>query len=187
MSERTLSSARRRARDGAARREPRIDERVDPLGHLSAGRAAVAGVPASSSSCRSPRSSSSASGTTTSTRIIPAFVLHQLRGAADSRRSPGGPTCNTLQLRRHRLGAHAADRLHGRLFPRLPRPLADLQMVLFLVCTVPFLTSNIIRMISWIPFLGRNGLLNSALSAARPDRRSRWSSCCSPTSPSCWR
>ena len=38
-----------------------------------------------------------------------------------------------------------------------------MQMVLFLICTVPFLTSNIIRMISWIPFLGRNGLLNSAL------------------------
>jgi len=37
------------------------------------------------------------------------------------------------------------------------------QMVLFLVCTVPFLTSNIIRMISWIPFLGRNGLINGAL------------------------
>jgi putative spermidine/putrescine transport system permease protein len=37
------------------------------------------------------------------------------------------------------------------------------QIGLFLVCTVPFLTSNIIRMISWIPFLGRNGLLNSAL------------------------
>ena len=41
-----------------------------------------------------------------------------------------------------------------------------MQMVLFLVCTVPFLTSNIIRMISWIPFLGRNGLLNSALVGA---------------------
>lgn len=40
---------------------------------------------------------------------------------------------------------------------------AGMQMVLFLVCSVPFLTSNIIRMISWIPFLGRNGLLNSAL------------------------
>ena len=35
--------------------------------------------------------------------------------------------------------------------------------MLFLVCTVPFLTSNIIRMISWVPFLGREGLLNSAL------------------------
>ena len=37
------------------------------------------------------------------------------------------------------------------------------QMVLFLVCTVPFLTSNVIRMISWIPFLGREGLLNTGL------------------------
>jgi putative spermidine/putrescine transport system permease protein len=40
---------------------------------------------------------------------------------------------------------------------------ATWQTVLFLVCTIPFWTSNIIRMISWIPFLGRNGLLNSAL------------------------
>lgn len=41
------------------------------------------------------------------------------------------------------------------------------QTVLFLVCTVPFLTSNIIRMISWIPFLGREGLLNTALLSIR--------------------
>ncbi|ALA20359.1 MULTISPECIES: ABC transporter permease [unclassified Chelatococcus] len=40
---------------------------------------------------------------------------------------------------------------------------ATMQMVLFLVCTVPFLTSNIIRMISWIPVLGRNGLVNATL------------------------
>lgn len=40
---------------------------------------------------------------------------------------------------------------------------STMQMVLFLVCTVPFLTSNIIRMISWIPVLGRNGLVNSTL------------------------
>lgn len=37
------------------------------------------------------------------------------------------------------------------------------QIALALICTVPFWTSNIIRMISWIPFLGRNGLANSAL------------------------
>lgn len=37
------------------------------------------------------------------------------------------------------------------------------QTALFLLCTVPFWTSNIIRMISWIPSLGRNGLVNSAL------------------------
>jgi putative spermidine/putrescine transport system permease protein len=40
------------------------------------------------------------------------------------------------------------------------------QMALFLVCTVPFWTSNIIRMISWIPFLGRNGIFNQALMGA---------------------
>ncbi len=40
---------------------------------------------------------------------------------------------------------------------------AALQSVLFLVCTVPFLTSNVIRMISWVPFLGREGLFNGAL------------------------
>jgi putative spermidine/putrescine transport system permease protein len=34
---------------------------------------------------------------------------------------------------------------------------------LFLICTVPFWTSNIIRMISWIPFLGLHGVFNSGL------------------------
>ena len=37
------------------------------------------------------------------------------------------------------------------------------QIVLFLITTIPFWTSNIIRMISWVPFLGRNGLANTAL------------------------
>ena len=37
------------------------------------------------------------------------------------------------------------------------------QIALFLLCTIPFWTSNIIRMISWIPFLGRNGIANSVL------------------------
>ena len=40
---------------------------------------------------------------------------------------------------------------------------ATWQTVLFLVCTIPFWTSNIIRMISWIPFLGRNGIANTVL------------------------
>jgi putative spermidine/putrescine transport system permease protein len=39
------------------------------------------------------------------------------------------------------------------------------QTVLFIVCTVPFWTSNVIRMISWIPLLGRNGLVNDTLLA----------------------
>jgi putative spermidine/putrescine transport system permease protein len=40
---------------------------------------------------------------------------------------------------------------------------ATTQMVLFLICTIPFWTSNVIRMISWIPLLGRNGLVNQVL------------------------
>ncbi|MTH76829.1 ABC transporter permease [Paracoccus aestuariivivens] len=40
---------------------------------------------------------------------------------------------------------------------------SNVQTILFLVCTIPFLTSNIIRMISWIPFLGRNGIANQTL------------------------
>jgi putative spermidine/putrescine transport system permease protein len=39
----------------------------------------------------------------------------------------------------------------------------QLQIILFLICTIPFWTSNIIRMISWIPVLGREGLLNQLL------------------------
>ena len=37
------------------------------------------------------------------------------------------------------------------------------QIILFLICTIPFWTSNIMRMIAWIPVLGRNGLVNSLL------------------------
>lgn len=37
------------------------------------------------------------------------------------------------------------------------------QIALTLLCTIPFWTSNVIRMISWIPLLGRNGLVNDAL------------------------
>jgi putative spermidine/putrescine transport system permease protein len=42
----------------------------------------------------------------------------------------------------------------------------SMQTVLFLVCTIPFWTSNVIRMISWMPLLGRNGLVNQALLGA---------------------
>ncbi len=38
-----------------------------------------------------------------------------------------------------------------------------MQTILFVLCTVPFWTSNVIRMISWVPLLGRNGLVNQGL------------------------
>ncbi|NEQ47759.1 MAG: ABC transporter permease [Leptolyngbya sp. SIOISBB] len=37
------------------------------------------------------------------------------------------------------------------------------QVLLFLICTIPFWTSNIIRMISWVPLLGKEGLVNQLL------------------------
>ena len=40
------------------------------------------------------------------------------------------------------------------------------QMALMLICTIPFWTSNVIRMIAWIPLLGRNGIVNGALTRA---------------------
>ena len=40
---------------------------------------------------------------------------------------------------------------------------AAMQTLLFVICTIPFWTSNVIRMISWVPLLGRNGLVNQAL------------------------
>ena len=41
-----------------------------------------------------------------------------------------------------------------------------MQTALFVLCTVPFWTSNVIRMISWVPLLGRNGLVNQSLVGA---------------------
>ncbi len=40
------------------------------------------------------------------------------------------------------------------------------QTLLFIICTVPFWTSNVIRMISWVPLLGRNGVINQGLMGA---------------------
>lgn len=37
------------------------------------------------------------------------------------------------------------------------------KIALFLLCTIPFWTSNVIRMVSWVPFLGREGLFNTTL------------------------
>lgn len=40
---------------------------------------------------------------------------------------------------------------------------SGMQVVLFVICTIPFWTSNVIRMIAWVPLLGRNGLVNDFL------------------------
>jgi putative spermidine/putrescine transport system permease protein len=45
-------------------------------------------------------------------------------------------------------------------------PKLQWQVLLFLLCTIPFWTSNIIRMISWVPLLGKEGLVNQLLMGA---------------------
>ena len=40
---------------------------------------------------------------------------------------------------------------------------SGMQTLLFVLCTIPFWTSNVIRMVSWVPLLGRNGLVNQGL------------------------
>ena len=55
------------------------------------------------------------------------------------------------------------------------RQLTSMRTALFLLCTAPFLTSNVIRMISWIPLLGREGVVNRALlGAGAVDRPVDW-------------
>lgn len=50
-----------------------------------------------------------------------------------------------------------------------------MQTLLFVICTIPFWTSNVIRMISWLPLLGRHGLVNQGLlSLGVVDRPVEW-------------
>ena len=104
--------------------------------------------------------------------IVVSFFDYERSGSSRPSPSTTTSTCSlrrrcgstqTLKFAADRLADHARARLHHRLFPGVPRPQpADRRSALFLLCTVPFWTSNIIRMISWIPFLGRNGSSTSA-------------------------
>jgi putative spermidine/putrescine transport system permease protein len=48
------------------------------------------------------------------------------------------------------------------------------QTVLLLLCSIPFWTSIVIRMIAWIPLLGRNGLVNRSLVGIGVDGPQEW-------------
>jgi putative spermidine/putrescine transport system permease protein len=106
--------------------------------------------------------------------LIPAFsaqnYLDVFRGCGDSLVTPGQDLCVTLKTYRSTLkfglltwlitavlGFSIAYFLAFHVKSQL------MQTVLFIVCTVPFWTSNVIRMISWVPLLGRNGLVNNSL------------------------
>ena len=97
-----------------------------------------------------------------SVRVIPAFMLDNYRdvlGSAVTWRTYG----NTLKYAALVWAVTLPLGFGIAYFLAFHVRTTAMQTALFLVCTVPFLTSNIIRMISWVPFLGRNGLVNGAL------------------------
>ncbi|NDY93651.1 ABC transporter permease [Ideonella livida] len=108
--------------------------------------------------------------------LIPAISLDSYRaifeGCGASLVTPGQDLCVTL-------GTYASTLKFGLLTWAITAVLGfaiawflafhvksqGLQTLLFIVCTVPFWTSNVIRMISWVPLLGRHGLVNQCLLA----------------------
>ncbi|ACA19070.1 binding-protein-dependent transport systems inner membrane component [Methylobacterium sp. 4-46] len=101
--------------------------------------------------------------------IIPAFTLQNYADVFDGCFS-GGDLCTTfrtyLSTLKFCLLAWAFTLAIGftvAYFVAFHVRTSAMQTVLFLICTIPFWTSNVIRMIAWIPLLGRNGLVNDAL------------------------
>jgi len=102
--------------------------------------------------------------------ITPAFVLNNYALAFDRCFSPAPGFCTTFRTYLSTLkfcaivwavtlviGFTIAYYLVFQIRTNTTR------IVLALICTIPFWTSNVIRMISWIPLLGRNGLVNQVL------------------------
>jgi len=82
------------------------------------------------------------------------------------------------------VGDHPDAGLHIAYFLVFHIRTMAMQVVLCLLCTIPFWTSNVIRMISWIPLLGRNGLVNQSL-IGLGIIGSRSTGCSIPNSRSC--
>ena len=97
-----------------------------------------------------------------SVRIIPAFTLENYRDVLGSNVT-WRTYANTLKYAALVWAITLPLGFGVAYFLAFQVHTVAMQTALFLVCTVPFLTSNIIRMISWVPFLGRNGLVNGAL------------------------
>jgi putative spermidine/putrescine transport system permease protein len=106
--------------------------------------------------------------------LIPAFTaqnyLDVFRGCGASLNSPHADLCVTLKTYGSTLKFSLMTWLITALlgfglayFLAFHVKSQWMQTVLFIVCTVPFWTSNVIRMISWVPLLGRNGLVNQSL------------------------
>ncbi|MGU3537331.1 ABC transporter permease [Methylobacterium sp. A54F] len=101
--------------------------------------------------------------------IIPAFTLQNYADIFEGC-TAGGDLCttartylSTLKFCALTLGFTFAIGFPVAYFLAFHVRSRTMQMALFLLCTIPFWTSNVIRMISWIPLLGRNGLVNETL------------------------
>ena len=123
-----------------------------------------------SSFCRSSSRWSSASGDYNEYSIIPAFTLHNYLAVFDGCISGLPNLCTTfatyLSTLKFCLIVWAVTLVLGftiAYFLAFHIRTLTMQLVLALVCIIPFWTSDVIRMISWIPLLGRNGLVNKAL------------------------
>ena len=118
------------------------------------------------------------------TDIVAGVHLRQLSSTCFAPKSRCGCTPSSIKFAADRLGGDARRSASTSPISWCSTSARVLwQIALFLLCTVPFLTSNIIRMISWIPFLGRNGIFNQALVGLGRGPPARWNSCFSPTSP----
>ena len=104
--------------------------------------------------------------------LIPGFTWHNYAAIFEgcSQRTEQGDLCVTLSTYLSTLkfcalvwGITLVLGFAVAYFLAFHVPSAGLQTGLFVLCTVPFWTSNVIRMISWVPLLGRNGLVNQTL------------------------
>ncbi len=172
------SSSRPDASPSPAAPHPARSSRSPRAGSLPKGERELRGsCRASRPTCRSRRSpwccwcssafrcwwsSPSASSTSTTSTSCPAFVF----GNYADLLARGRRSCSTCKTIYYALIVWAITLVIGftvAYFLVFHVRSILWQMALFLLCTVPFWTSNIIRMISWIPFLGRNGIFNQAL------------------------
>lgn len=103
-------------------------------------------------------------------QVIPGFTLKNYAMVFDGCFSGSGDLCVTFRTYWSTISLTAITWLITLLlgftiayFLAFHVRTVAMQTVLFLLCTIPFWTSNVIRMISWIPLLGRNGLVNDAL------------------------
>ena len=102
--------------------------------------------------------------------ITPAFVFDNYRAAFDRCLGGGSDLCTAIRTYastlRFCLIVWVSTLLIGftvAYYLVFEIRSSTTRLVLALLTTIPFWTSNVIRMISWVPLLGRNGLVNQML------------------------